>query len=434
MEDESSSLKKHKQIEFPKNFINPKNVILFVLLVEIIKWAFILLFDNYRNMYYSTYDGQATLYLNGVRKYNQYVNMEGPCHNPALDIYLHVILKKITSDAKNPYAAILWGTLWHLLIWFMAVKIYQEAFEKHSSNVLLVTICCFGIKYTWISVKYAYGECYSVFVVLIAVYLFQKGYSILACAAFSVALGLRIHMMYYLPGIFLILCLSKSFWKALFLVGFIIFMQFVWAIEFISLYPTEYFSSVLDANAIFDLNAQINQYKWVASRKDTLRYLVDSHLLNVFLVIIAVLTWIYLLLVRWLPLLHPDRELKWDVICRSIGFELGSIFRLDVKLSPYFVAEVLLLSNYIWLLWARTLHEQFTVYYWYSLPFLMYPILISNKIELGFVVCFLVILDWSYSDPKFSTINTFFMCSIHMCCMIGNYLVKTPGSYKVEVE
>ena len=62
----------------------------------------------------------------------------------------------MTDDVYNPYPAIILATVTHLVVAYLAVKIYQEAFGKNSRNVLLVTICCLGTTTTVNATKFAF--------------------------------------------------------------------------------------------------------------------------------------------------------------------------------------------------------------------------------------------------------------------------------------
>ena len=88
-------------------------------------------------------------------------------------------------------------------------------------------------------------------------------------------------------------------------------------------------------------------------------------------------------------------------------------------LSPYFVGEVLFLSNFIGIVWARSIHQQYVIWYWFSLPYIMYSPLVNNKLGITELVLTMIMLDGTYVTQLLEE-YTFATYIIHMYYFIFN--------------
>jgi len=77
--------------------------------------------------------------------------------------------------------------------------------------------------------------------------------------------------------------------------------------------------------------------------------------------------------------------LKWIKACKK---ETGKIIFLGNKLSPIYVVQTLFISNFIGVVFARTLHYQFYSWYFHALPVLLWltRLPIAMKVVLIFMV------------------------------------------------
>ena len=98
------------------NFIKPENTMKFVLIVEVLKCLYLFIFENYHDLDYSSYHGQAQMYLDGEKDYSKLYGLRGPSQYSALHLYTYTIFNLITSDFRNPYPAIIVTTFVHLTI------------------------------------------------------------------------------------------------------------------------------------------------------------------------------------------------------------------------------------------------------------------------------------------------------------------------------
>ena len=257
--DNKSNLYK---LKFWKNFINPGNIMLFVLGVESLKWVYLLVFENFRDLDYSSYHDQSKLYLLGQKDYFELRGLNGPCFYPALHMYTYALLVLITNDRANAIPAVICTTIAYLTIWYFAVKIYQAAFGKKSPNVLLIAICCISTRPSILATKYAFWDSFNVMFTYIAIYMFQNNYGYTGWAFISIAMGYKMNVLMYIPGLFYIMSLTKGIWKAFLSLIIMTIMQGVWGIEFLIYNSESYIKRAFHFSRLFHMTtSQI--YRWL---------------------------------------------------------------------------------------------------------------------------------------------------------------------------
>jgi ALG3 protein len=80
---------------------------------------------------------------------------------------------------------------------------------------------------------------------------------------------------------------------------------------------------------------------------------------------------------------------RWLSACRRLSpngrilFLTTSNSKTTAKLSPVYIISTLLVSNYIGICFARTLHYQFYAWYFHSLPFLLWYHTLGSSTNAG---------------------------------------------------
>ena len=363
------------------------------------------------------------MFLEGVRDYFELRGIQGPWHYPVLHLYTYTLIYWMTDDVYNPYPAIILATVTHLLVAYLAVKIYQEAFGKNSRNVLLVTICCLGTTTTANATKFAFWDSLNVMFIYLCIYMLQKGYSYLGFTFFYIALAYKLNVLLYLPGIMFIVSLNKGVWVSILCFLLWIVCHFILALQFtIHNYQT-YFTRAFSIAKKFSLTGSIGHF-WIGKHE---RHRFQEPWFALLFALAIFLNLLYVLIVRWAPLLHPERKFGLTIFLDSIGLIPCRKQSKIGKISPYFVAEVMFLSNLIGIVWARTVHRQFMIWYWFSIPFLAYSSIITNRILLSTVIMSMIMLNGSYiiSINELDSIVTF---SMNLFYLVLNVFGSTPGT------
>ena len=120
----------------------------------------------------------------------------------------------------------------------------------------------------------------------------------------------------YLPAVIFVVSLSSGLIRAIFYILIIVAMQGVWAIEFLSTYPTQYFHSAYNFSRTLGRTASRN-YLWIGENQEKF---FESALFARILMVLTLLTWLYFLIVRWVPLLHKRKTFSIKLLFENISF------------------------------------------------------------------------------------------------------------------
>ena len=112
------------------------------------------------------------------------------------------------------------------------------------------------------------------------------------------------NVIMYMPGVLLIMALTKGIWKALLSFIMIIIMQFVWGLEFILYMSPEYFQRAYNFSRVFHMGvSQI--YKWLLHKNNAPFHsvvFIDS------LILLSLMSLLFILLSRWLPVVNLNSQ------------------------------------------------------------------------------------------------------------------------------
>ena len=230
------------------------------------------------------------------------------------------------------------------------------------------------------------------------------------------------NVLLYLPALLLIVSLSSGVIRATLYFIMVLVLQEVWALEFNLAYPHEYHAQAFNLSRRFIWTISII-YLWI--KEENAKFYHSKYYGNL-LIILCLLTWLYFLIVRWAPLLHKDRKISIKLLCQKISLWPLQICPNFEGQDPYFIAESFFLCNFAGIVWARSLHQQFIIWYWFSIPFIMYAVLLEKKMTLKVLTCSLILINGCYTveDLPLPTFAVFFT---HLYYLALNLFTNTPS-------
>ena len=115
MEEGDSKILPHKELKFWKNFVAPNNILKFVIGIELLKCLYFVIFENYRDLEYSSYHDQARIYLEGEKSYEKLYGTQGQIADPALHLYTYALIAMFSKDSNNPTLAVICTIIAYLI-------------------------------------------------------------------------------------------------------------------------------------------------------------------------------------------------------------------------------------------------------------------------------------------------------------------------------
>ena len=347
------------------------------MVVETIKVFIVLIINSYEDLDFSCYMEQSARIAEGETDYTQISSKNGLLVYPAVNSYINLFIYKFVT-AKGVYyqpAQVLGGMAY--LVWiFCMVRIAQLAFKETPQRANIVLLHWFTFVSLNIAVEQLFNDAFWVMFWLLAILQFQESRNLLGVFFFSLGLGVKMSAALYIPAIYLITSRSQGIIRGTCYLVLIVVSQIVLAYPFIEEYPSEYISSAFNLNRDFVSRVSFN-WNIIADEYS------HSNIFKRGLLILHLVFLIFFLFSRWLNIKKMIRDLGvWPVrLCDSNSIA-----------SPYFVAEVFIIWNFIGLVWARGIHYQFVSWYLFSLPFLIDHGLLNRFSPSAKDLIFLVVL------------------------------------------
>mmetsp|Transcript_18443 Transcript_18443/g.27329 ORF Transcript_18443/g.27329 Transcript_18443/m.27329 type:complete len:452 (+) Transcript_18443:277-1632(+) len=304
--------------------------------------------------------------VDGNYDYRQLRGDTGPLVYPAGFLYLFAIFRWLTESGTNILKAQYIFAGLYVLQLAVVLSIYTHVMRsaRQSTN-------CWKFVWSW---RLAMGclclskRVHSLFVLR----LFNDGAAMLlfylsvycmvvcnrwhfGCFLFSLAVSVKMNILLFAPGLLLLLLQTHSSWKGTF-VGLSIcaLTQLVLGAPFLARYPESYLRKAFELDRTFF-------YKWTVNWKFLPERIFLSKSLSMLLLLLHLATLLYLAF-HWLK---PDTATSTQT---RRYFWFGQPLRAD------YCCYTLFLSNFVGIVFCRSIHYQFYAWYFHSLPLLLWTV------------------------------------------------------------
>lgn len=280
-------------------------------------------------------------FMSGQFDYSQLRGDTGPLVYPAGFVYLFSILSKLTDGGDN----ILLAQIIFLALYLCNLVLVFKIYPRSISSWALILLCLSRRVHSIFMLR-LFNDCWATALLHLAIYLFISDSWYIGCVVFSLAVSIKMNILLFAPGLLVLLLLRFPRFKTIPLLSVCAVTQLILGAPFLSSYPMSYLLGSFNFGRQFMYVWSVN---WKFVPEDIFLskpFAIGLLCLHVFL--LALFAW-----KRWFPLLgefngrHPSRD------------------------------EILLImfsSNMIGILCCRSLHYQFYVWYFYSLPYLAWKV------------------------------------------------------------
>ncbi|KAI9571282.1 mannosyltransferase [Boletus coccyginus] len=389
-------------------------------------------FIPYTEIDWETYMVHVDSYLKGEQNYAEIVGPTGPLVYPAGHVHIHHFLHRITDAGRNiGLAQQIYGAL-YIASLFLVSCVYRQGGAPN----WMVLFLPLSKRLHSIFVLRLFNDCWSLVLVHgrhigIPKSLGRLGHSDFQVGSMlsapcpngadehtSLALSVKMSVLLYLPGLLVILFKRHGLMVTMRHLLVMAVTQIVLGQSFLAEDPWAYLQNAFNLSRVF-------MYEWTVNW----RFLDEQTFLS--------RSWAQGLLVGHVSVLVAFGLFRW---CRSDGgvsIVLRRGFRHPMRapvlppVSADYVATVLMTSNLIGILFARSLHYQFYSWYFQHLPFLAqrtkYPLLLQLAIIAGIEYAWNVFPSTSLSSGVLLASN----CALVLGIWFG-YAEGKPCNLKVE--
>lgn len=317
----------------------------------------------YTEIDYKAYMEQVEMINNDERNYSMIRGGTGPLVYPAGHVYLYKIMDRITLGMNNLSA----GQTTFRYLYILTMALQMVIYVLLELPPWCVVLACLSKRLHSIYVLRLFNDCFTTFFMVLTVLIFLIGARFkkrIACLfasfTYTVAVSIKMNALLYLPGVLICIFqltqghMFETFSCICVMVGWQIFV----AREFLAQYYAEYLSTAFNFGRKFLYEWTIN---WQIIDEDVFQ---DKRFHYTLLASHAVVLCVFVF-VRFFPkrnvfklglntLLHPFQRVSNE---RATVADLGFI---------------LVVTNFIGILFSRSLHYQFLSWYHWTLPILLH--------------------------------------------------------------
>lgn len=413
---------------FPKvsHFINSSESFSFFIIIcivfEIILNYLIVNYVSYTEIDWSTYQQQIRLFLAGEWDYMKIEGDTGPVVYPAGYIYLYSLLNKLTMDGTNIRLAQYLFSALYILCSLVVFLIYRQASTEGSSFATkipgyLLVILCLSKRIHSIFALRLFNDCFAMTIFYISLLSFCKYRWSIGCFLFSIAVSIKMNLLLFAPALLLLLLMTFGVWRTIPKLAICGVTQVVLAMPFLYHNWQSYLIRAFEFSRQF-------MYKWTVNW----RFIPEDIFLSK--------PWALSLLTLHLGVLLLFIFTKW--ISKKSGsggivesIKRGNSNRNSQILSVNFILLVMFTSNLIGITFSRSLHYQFYVWYFHSLPYLLWC---ANVLPLPMKFIVLAVTEIAWNKYPSTVLSSLFLFIVNIILVLSLYVSEMPAYISPKIK
>lgn len=332
-----------------------------LLLLDALLCSLIISKVSYTEIDWKAYMEQVKQYDNGERDYTQIRGGTGPLVYPAAHVYIYWGLYHITSKGTN----ILLAQRIFGILYLGTLSIVMACYRRAKAPLYIFPMLILSKRLHSIFVLRLFNDCFAVFFLWVAIYIFQRRIWTLGSLAYSWGLGIKMSLLLALPAIGTVLFLGKGVKGSLKQAWLMAQLQTVIALQFLPVNGIGYLSRAFEFSRQF-------LFVWTVNWRFIGEDIFLSKGFSIILLVGHVSALALFITTRWL---RPAEKTAIELLHQALKMEepLGKMqHAVSIRVSPNYILTTILTANAIGMLFARSLHYQFYAYIAWSTPFLLW--------------------------------------------------------------
>lgn len=348
---------------------------------------------KYTEIDWKAYMDEVEGFINGTYDYTKLKGETGPLVYPAGFLYFFSTLYMITGKGVNiKLAQYIFGGF-YMLMYSLVLFIMRKTNAVPPFIFIFFTFASYRVHS--IFALRLFNDPIAMILLYVAVLMFVDKRWMRGCVWYSLAVSIKMNIMLFSPGLFFILLTETGIVKTILYIGVCGIIQLVIGLPFLNENPIGYIKMS------FDLSRQFF-YKWTVNY----RFLPENIFLSQYFHILLLALHIGILLAVYL--------IRWRTIPKP--------------LSPKSILLILFSSNFIGIACARSLHYQFYVWYYHTLPALFF----ATKLPIPVVMLMLGVIEMCWNTYPSTVLSS---SALQVCHVIGICaLLAPPRSAKAKVS
>nr|SVE86082.1 EOG090X04XE [Daphnia similis]SVE86711.1 EOG090X04XE [Daphnia similis]SVE87338.1 EOG090X04XE [Daphnia similis]SVE87964.1 EOG090X04XE [Daphnia similis] len=334
--------------------------------------------------------------VNGTWDYSKLRGDTGPLVYPAGFVYLFTILYYLTNYGKNIRLAqyIFCGI--YLITLALVFRIYSKS--RKIPPYMLIFICCTSYRVHSIYVLRLFNDPVAVMFLFCSINLFMEGYWTLGSVFYSFAVSVKMNILLFAPALLLAYIASQGIYGTLKQLTICAGLQIVLGAPFLLTNPVAYLVGSFNLGRVFLFEWTVN---W--------RFLPEEIFIHPGFHITLLLLHVVLLAIFAKPWF---RYMKSFAKLQPTGVGMVS----QLFLLPLFTA------NLIGVAFSRSLHYQFYVWYFHTLPYLLW----STPYSIWLRLCILGFIEMCWNTFPSTHASSAMLHVCHILIISGIFWRRHP--------
>ena len=361
------------------SYIN--HLLVALLVFDSILSTLIIQYIPYTEIDWSTYIQQLDIFMkHGETNYINITGSTGPLVYPAFHLYIYTILSYITDNGTNiRYAQYIFQLIYIVftLVVCLTYKNAMAAYNKQNKSMVwrippyILIPLVLSKRIHSIFVLRLFNDCIAMLLLHVSILLFQGDQWATGCIVYSLGVGTKMNVLLFAPALLYLLLQRYNILntiKYLLLCGTV---QLIIGSPFLLTHPISYLTKA------FELSRQFF-YIWTVNWKFLPEPVFLSQSLSIVLLLAHIVIMLYLLH-KMVP-----SGLMNTVQCSIQG---NNDTAPSSTPNSFHILVLMYVTNFIGVVFARSLHYQFYVWYYHTLPLILYITQYYQIIQIILLLC-----------------------------------------------
>ena len=339
-----------------------------LVVVELVFCLFIVQNFTYTVIDWPAYMQEVQGFLDGERNYLNIEGDTGPLVYPAGFVYVFSVLKWMTENGENVRIAQYIFAGLSVVLLSVVLSLYRIGNRVHLWTGIALVL---SKRMHSIFVLRLFNDCVAIFFGYLAILFFTKSQWRIGSLIYSFAVSVKMNLFLYAPGVLLVLWLGTGLTETIICLCICAGLQVLLGLPFLLQYPVEYISKAFEFSRVFE-------YKWTVNYAFLEEAVFVGKPLSYSLLLLTVLTFVFFAVkaIKTNRAILVERNFSWfSTSCKGIA------------LSPHFIIMTIFTSNFIGVVFARTLHYQFYCWYFHTLPYLLWCSNLHIILQISCLIC-----------------------------------------------
>lgn len=386
----------------------------FVVLLDVVLSALIVYKVPYTEIDWKAYMQEVEgVVVDGDFNYENLKGDTGPLVYPANFVWVFAFLRSITDDGINIFRAQMIFAALHVIV--VALVLYISFVKTKIIPPWMTILIILSRRVHSIFMLRLFNDCVAMFFLYLSMAFMVNERWGLGCALYSFAVGIKMNIILFAPGLAVILCQGVGFWNALkYIIGICAPIQIIPAIPFLIDNPKGYIIRSFDLGRVF-------LHEWTVNWKFLSVERFQSPQLALLLLVLTLFSWLLFGHFRWS---------KKDGGLINLVLSTMSPRKKILKIRSDHIVQVLVESNFIGIVFARSLHYQFYSWYFHLLPILAW----KNKLHPILSLLLVIVIEICFNIFPATPWSSLALQISHLLLFIGLFLSPVSEPYEDVVE